>query len=121
MTKSRPTPRLWLAPTLGALLLASACSEDGQSFGEGKCPDLPLYRWEGVTTGTGDKAVTTWTRIDVKTSRPLTDAGMSPIKAAQEKGTKTGRCITPGGVAKDLDGSGGASGTGGAPSDAGGD
>ena len=114
MTNLRPT-RLWLASALGALLLTSACSEDGQSFGKDRCPELPLYRWEGVTTGTGEAAVTEWTRFDVETGQELSTEQLKLITDAEKAG-----CLTPAGFATNLDGSGGASGSGGGASDAGG-
>jgi hypothetical protein len=101
-----PLQRPWLLPALSGLLLASACSEDPQSFGSGKCPELPLYRWEAQESGSGKDITVTWTRTGVESGQKLTADQERDIVNAEENG-----CITGAGFA--TDNAGGATGSGG--------
>ena len=85
-----------------------ACGEEGQSIGEGQCPQLPLYSWEHSPDGA-------WFRIK-SDGKPLTQAEIKALDdATKDIDTNNGRCQTPVGTAVSFDqGTGGAKATGGA-------
>ncbi|MBM4361482.1 MAG: hypothetical protein FJ104_02290 [Deltaproteobacteria bacterium] len=92
---------------LAALLLLTACGEDGKTLRATDCPDVPLFRLVNVSDGGRDE----WRRVGLD-GNPLSAAQEDEIAAA-ESGRANGenrRCLTAAGDAVDPD----------PPSDAGG-